>query len=71
MPESPPRRRLLTWTALGAILSLAAPAVAAPHVPGSVHRGGAAATRGDGGGIRRRASGPRASGCRIRCSWWW
>ena len=37
------------WTALWAILSLAAPAAAAPCDPGSVGRGGAAATRGDGG----------------------
>lgn len=55
MPESPPPTRLLAWTALWAILSLAAPAAAA-HVPGSAHRGGAA-THGDGGG--RPAAGVR------------
>ena len=33
MPKSPPRRRLLTWTALGAILSLAAPASGLAAVP--------------------------------------
>ncbi|MCY3706247.1 MAG: hypothetical protein OXH08_12250, partial [Gammaproteobacteria bacterium] len=33
MPKSPTRRRRLTWTALGAILSLAAPASGLAAVP--------------------------------------
>ena len=67
MPTSrPPTRPKGThaWTALWAILSLAAPAVAAPHGgPGGVERGGAVVTRGDGGGERRAgAAVPPASG---------
>lgn len=50
MPASLPPTRLLPWTALWAILSLAAPALAAPHGPGSATRAGIMATRaGDGG----------------------
>lgn len=50
MPRSPHPTRLLAWTALWAILSLAAPAVAVPHVLATAQRGGSAATLGDGGG---------------------
>lgn len=62
MPASRPPTRLPGWTALWAILSLAAPAVAAPYGHGSGERVGAVATRADRGGEGRPAAGIPSSG---------